>query len=202
MEDTTEHKIKEAAKGLFLEKGFKATSIREIAAVANVNSAMLHYYFRNKEKLFEIVMLESLYEVMFSVRTIAADTQTNLSQKIELMIDRYFDMMGKNPRLFPFVINELTENSVYLISKSGIPNKMLTGSSLFTQLCEHLKNKQISVSPFHFLMNMISMSIMPFGAKPLIVHLSDMNTEELQEFLAERKRLIPIWIKAMLQIND
>lgn len=202
MEDTTEDKIKNAARILFLEKGFKSTSIREIAEVAKVNSAMLHYYFRSKEKLFEVIMLDSMIEIMLSIKTIASDTSTSLSQKIDLMVERYFNLMHKNPRLFPFVIEGLSENSAYIINKSGIPNKLLIDSYLFQQLNEHFEKKGLNISPIHVILNMISMSIMPFAAKPLVLYLSNMNPSELNETIEERKKLIPMWIKTIFEIND
>ena len=58
----TEIKIKDAAKFLFLKKGFSATTTREIAKESNINLAVLNYYFTSKRKLFEIIMLETLYD--------------------------------------------------------------------------------------------------------------------------------------------
>lgn len=60
---STEEKIKEAARKIFMEKGFGSTRTREIAEAAGINSALLNYYFRSKEKLFEIIMMESVQEM-------------------------------------------------------------------------------------------------------------------------------------------
>jgi len=56
---STEEKIKQAARRLFTEKGFDAVKTRDIAEEAGINLALLNYYFRTKENLFDIIMVEN-----------------------------------------------------------------------------------------------------------------------------------------------
>ena len=56
---STEEKIKNSARAVFHRKGFAAARTRDIAQEAGINLALLNYYFRSKEKLFNIVMLEA-----------------------------------------------------------------------------------------------------------------------------------------------
>lgn len=201
-DDNTEIRIKETAKKLFQEKGFDAVRTREIAEVAGINSALLHYYFRSKEKLFHIIMVESISEMFSFMRQIINNPATSLSEKIDLIVDGYIEVIKMNPNLALFVLNELQANSGKIIEESGIAKDMLIESSLFEQMNEQLEKKAIPVSPLHIMLNTISLSVMPVIARPLIIHLYDMQIDDIAGFLEERRRLIPIWIKGMLQLNE
>ena len=73
---STEHKIIAAAKTVFTKKGYSATRTRDIAAEAGINLALLNYYFRSKEKLFELIMFESASRFFLSIKSILNDTST------------------------------------------------------------------------------------------------------------------------------
>ncbi|MCC6572123.1 MAG: helix-turn-helix transcriptional regulator, partial [Chitinophagales bacterium] len=70
VDTTTEEKITEAARVVFLKKGYAATRTREIAEEARINLALLNYYFRSKEKLFGIIMLETVTGFIQAMTTI------------------------------------------------------------------------------------------------------------------------------------
>lgn len=199
-EENTEVRIKEAARKLFQEKGFDAVRTREIAQASKINSALLHYYFRSKEKLFHIIMMESISEMFSFLRQIINDNNTALSEKIDRIVSGYIDVIKANPNLALFVLNELNTDSGKIIRESGIMKNMLIDSALFRQIEEQLKKKSIPVSPAHIMLNTISLSVMPVIARPLIAYLYD--KKEINEFLEERRKLIPIWIKAMLQLDE
>lgn len=198
-DDNTENRIKETAKKLFQEKGFDAVRTREIAEEAGINSALLHYYFRSKEKLFHIIMIESISEMFSFMRLIINNPETSLSEKIDLIIEGYLNIIKANPRLALFVLNELNTNSEKIIMQSAIAKNMLTDSSLFRQIKEQLQKKSIRMSPLHIMLNAISLSVMPVIARPLITYLYDVD---VTEFMEERRRLIPVWIKGMLQLDE
>ena len=82
-EDSAEKKILEAARKLFTEKGYDATKTRDIAEEAGINLALLNYYFRSKEKLFEIIMLENIGHFFQGVLVIVNDEKTTVQEKIE-----------------------------------------------------------------------------------------------------------------------
>ena len=83
MDTSTEERIKQAARKVFHQKGYAATRTRDIAEEANINHAMLNYYFRSKEKLFEIVMMETMTQFFKGVGSILNDENTSLEEKIE-----------------------------------------------------------------------------------------------------------------------
>ncbi|HMZ24949.1 MAG TPA: TetR/AcrR family transcriptional regulator, partial [Saprospiraceae bacterium] len=100
---STEEKIKEAARRVFTRKGYAATRTRDIAEESGYNVALINYYFRSKEKLFDLIMLEHLQLFVSSVHDHINDRTTSLPQKVEILISHYIDMLIKNPDLPVFV---------------------------------------------------------------------------------------------------
>ena len=89
---STEEKIKEAAKKVFLKKGYAATRTRDIAEEAGINLALLNYYFRSKEKLFDLIMLEKLEKFFGTIAPVLNNVNTTLEQKITLFSNNYTDL--------------------------------------------------------------------------------------------------------------
>src|ERR1700733_14427652 len=94
---STEEKIKDAARLVFLKKGYAGTTTRDIAEEAGINLALLNYYFRSKEKLFELVMTEKLLKFFGIIFPVVNDQDTSLERKIELIANNYIDMILDNP---------------------------------------------------------------------------------------------------------
>ncbi len=82
---STEEKIKEAARKVFTQKGYAATRTRDIAEEAGINLALLNYYFRSKEKLFEIVILEKIHILLGKIGPAMMDEHTSIEQKVECL---------------------------------------------------------------------------------------------------------------------
>src|ERR1700761_6040382 len=94
---STEEKLKEAARAVFTRKGFAATKVRDIAAEANINLALVNYYFRSKEKLFELIMTETVQKLFEKIKPVIYDESTTIIQKMELIVDHYLTMLLENP---------------------------------------------------------------------------------------------------------
>jgi len=199
---TTEERIKEAARKIFLEKGYGSARTREIAEAAGINSALLNYYFRSKEKLFEIIMLESVKEMFSFIFELAQDKTTTLSYKIEAIVNNYIDLFVDNPNLPLFVLNEIQADSEKFMKKTTIPHDVLLASPFFTDLQKHLEKQNINILPLHVFVNIIAMSIMPVIAKPLVRYLHNMDEQHYSTFLEERRKLIPMWIKKTIQLDE
>jgi len=200
---TTEEKIKEAARKVFLEKGYGQARTRDIADAAGINLALLNYYFRSKEKLFDIIMEESLQEVFSLIENIVNNKETTLSQKIDTIVNRYIDSLLVNPNLPLFVLSELQANSDRLLKRIGVPDSMILQSYFYKQIQEQIVERNIErLNPLHIFINIISMSVFPIVGKQLLLTLHHPITEEVYAgFIDERRTLIPMWIKAMLQID-
>jgi hypothetical protein len=190
---STEDKILLAASKVFTEKGFSGTRTRDIAEEAGINLALLNYYFRTKEKLFEQVMKVKVVLLFGQIIPIVTNEKTSLEEKIDLASEKYFDILSKNPNLPIFVLSEIQKKTSDV--KSILPfDKVLNNSFILKQIQE----KKPEVNPFHFLLNFLSMNVFPFLCKTILQSFDFMNDEEFQKFVEERKTLIPIWIKMML----
>ena len=190
---STEDKILLAASKVFTEKGFSGTRTRDIAEEAGINLALLNYYFRTKEKLFEQVMKVKILLLFGQIIPIVTNEKTSLEEKIDLASVKYFDILTKNPNLPLFVLSEIQKKTSDI--KSILPfDKVLKNSFLIKQIQE--KNPEIN--PFHFLINFISMTVFPFLGKPILQTFELMNDSEFQKFVEERKKFVPVWIKMML----
>jgi AcrR family transcriptional regulator len=190
----TEDKIKDAARKVFMRKGFSATRTRDIAEEAGINLALLNYYFRSKQKLFEVVMLEKMKKLLGNLLPVMNDADTSLERKIELIVDNYIEALSENPNLPIFVLNELRKKNIKLMP--NIPSdKAITQSSFLKQL----KKRRSDVNPLQFLIAMLGMTIFPFVARPMMMHTGILNDKSFRTLMQERKKLIPIWMKAILK---
>lgn len=198
-DDSTEDKIKAAARKLFTQKGFSATKTRDIANEAGINLALLNYYFRSKEKLFEIIMLENLGHFFQGVAVIVNNEKTTFYQKIELLVDFYISRLMDNPDVPLFVMNEARNNPNNLPLQFNLVNS----SYFMKQLEAETKAGRVKkINPGHLMMNLMGLSIFPFAARPMVQKIRNINDTEYENLMLERKKLIPEWIKAMLEIRS
>lgn len=199
MDQSTEEKIKTAARKIFHEKGYSGTRTRDIAEEAGINLALLNYYFRNKKRLFELVMSDSLEDFFSSIRGAFVDTSTDLDQKIHIIINNYLDQLTANPNIPIFLLNELRSNPDALVKKSELRG-VLNSSSFMQQLEERLKEtKQTDINPFHLIVNILGLTVFPFMASPMIKEMRQINDEQFMAFIEERRTLIPQWIQLMIK---
>ena len=190
---STEDKILIAASKVFTEKGFSGTRTRDIAQEAGINLALLNYYFRTKEKLFEQVMKVKIVLLFGKIIPIVTNEKTSLDEKIDLASEKYFDILIKNPNLPIFVLSEIQKKTSDV--KSILPfEKVLSNSVLMKQI----KERKPEINPYHFLLNFLSMTVFPFLGKPILQSFDLMDDTEFQQFVEERKTMVPMWIKMML----
>ncbi|MFZ2905167.1 MAG: TetR/AcrR family transcriptional regulator [Cyclobacteriaceae bacterium] len=194
-DSSTEEKIKEAARNVFTKKGFAAARTRDIAEEAGINLALLNYYFRSKEKLFDIVMLENLQQFLMGLGAALRDEESSLNEKIKLIVDNYINMLKSNPDLPVFVLSEIRANPEKLISNMNIKSLLLE-SVFFKQLMEATKGK---IHPLHLLMNLLGMTVFPFVARPLIQNAGNMTQADYENMMEDRKKLIPIWFDSVIK---
>jgi AcrR family transcriptional regulator len=192
----TEFKIKQAAQRVFLKKGYAATRTRDIAEEAGFNPALLNYYFRSKEKLFEIVMLENLQLFVSGVFGILTDESTTLREKLHVLVGHYIDMLQANPDLPAFIIGEIRDDPDRLMAQLGF-SKLPPEASILRQW-QALAGAGAVVRPTHIMMNLIAMVVFPFAAAPLIRSRTGMDRTAFSALMDERKKLIPMWIEQMI----
>jgi|SRR5450432_607911 len=191
---STEEKIKEAARKVFTQKGYSATRTRDIAVEAGLNLALLNYYFRSKQKLFEIVMIEKMQKFFSILLPILYDNLSSLETKIESIATSYIDLILVNPDL-PFFVMSEARNNPEIINKVAQKKDFLKNSVFIRQI----KEKKPDLNPYHLLINLMGMCVFPFIMKPILQQISDMGEPAFKQMMTERKTLIPVWTKAILK---
>lgn len=195
---STEERIKAAARKVFHQKGFAGTRTRDIAEEAGINHAMLNYYFRSKEKLFEMVMMETMAQFFKGVNLMLNDEKTSLDEKIDLIVSNYVDLLLKEPELPTFILNEVRPNPQFFVEQSPI-SEALTNSVFTRQYAEAVARGEISEpNLMHAILNVIGLVIFPFVAKPMLSAITNLPEEQYKALMLQRKTLIPQWIKAIL----
>jgi AcrR family transcriptional regulator len=191
---STEEKIKEAARKVFMQKGFAATRTRDIAEESGINLALLNYYFRSKEKLFHQVMSEKIQQFFGVLFPIINDSSTRLETKINLIVSNYIDMLTENPDLPLFVLSEMKDQPGQI--NKTLPIEKITKN---VSLVQQLQERRPDISPVHFLMNILGMTVFPFIARPAFGVIGILNKDDFETIIEERRRLIPLWIRAALK---
>lgn len=102
--------ILDVAETLFAQKGFDATSVRDISKAANINVAMISYYFGSKEKLFEELFRVRMTVGVSYIKKIAANESLTIVQKIDKAIEGYVDRVENNSKFYKVILSEQTTN--------------------------------------------------------------------------------------------
>jgi len=195
-DNKTEEIIYESAKEIFLEKGFDGAKMQDIADKANINKAMLHYYYRSKEKLFDLVF-SKIVNQFFKRMTEVWETEDTIENKINNFIDTYIDFLLKNPFVPRFIINTIARSPK---NAGELLNQKTDG--LFTKFNSKIDKIQSDIDKEvklgilkpskaqDMLVNIISLMIFPFVAEPMMKLILSLSTEDYKKFLIERKTLI------------
>lgn len=196
MDDSTEERIKTAARIVFTKKGYQATKVRDIAAEADINLSLVNYYFRSKEKLFQFVMAEVVEKLFTTIVSILNNEQTSVQQKIEQLVDHYINLLLSNPDFPLFMVNEIFTGSDGLL-KDNLKNAVFH-SYFFRQLSALHQEGKLGMNPIQLMMNLIGFVVMPFLARPLLERNKVVKPNEFKMMMEERRKLIPMWIKGMM----
>jgi len=195
---SAEEKIKQAARKLFTEKGFAAVKTRDIAAEAGINLALLNYYFRSKQKLFDIIMIENFDQFVKQLIPVLGDENLPLDEILLQVTSTYIDMLKQNPDLPFFIMNEMKNDSTKLLHVRGKMSHVRAG--FIKRMEGAMKDGKISqVRLGHFMMNFMGLVIFPFVAKPILMKVNDISSKEFDDLMEERKELVPVWLKAIMK---
>ncbi len=190
MSVSTKEKILNSAIKVFIENGYSGARMRDIADEAGINKGLLHYYFKSKNALFAEVIKTSAQDFFPKLSRILHSDKT-FFEKIELIVDEYIEMLLKNPRFPPFIINELNHNTDVFIdtlfSTVSIPDKTF----VFSLIREEVSKGTIKpINPLHLILDTLSLVIYPFLARPVLKKISEMNDEQFYDLMRLRKRTI------------
>ena len=185
---TTEEKILESAQYVFHHKGFDGARMQEIADTAKINKGLLHYYYKSKDKLFESVFNIALKQMLGRL-DVTLKEDISLFTKIEELVDNYITVLSKNTFVPNFVFQEINRNPEFFNEKFQKFNS-LEGIQKFEKQIEDeiSKGTIIEIDPKQLIINIISMSIFPFMAKPMAMGILDMSEKEFNNIIEERKK--------------
>ena len=191
-EKNMENQILDAAEKLFIEQGFAKTTTAQIARVAGCNQALVHYYYRTKNNLFEKIFEEKLRLLQTSLLTpeIAA---VSFEAKIVMMVDTYFDFVSKNRYLFPFILTEISSNPERL--QTVINNLQNNSRTIVENLDAEIKSEVEKgnirpISTSNLILTFLSLNITPFILSPIFQGILNISSIENENQLDVRKQEI------------
>lgn len=192
MEKITEQEmhILEVAEQLFLERGFLGTSTTDIAQAADCNQALIHYYYRTKEKLFRKIFETKVSLVLdyLEAYTFPNDIMVALGD----LIGFYFSLLRSNPRLPFFFINELVLNEE---RREWLRETFVNDprrKQVYAQYEQHVHDaiaagKIRQIEPFQLLLDAVSLTVMSFLTLPIYQDLLQKTPAETDVYLTARQ---------------
>jgi TetR/AcrR family transcriptional regulator len=202
-----EARILDAARSVFIRRGTSGARMQEIAAEAGVNQALLHYYFRSKDQLAGAVfeqMASRLFPAL--IQTLAMDSPLN--EKIERIVDLYHENLAKNPFLPGYVLAELhhhPDRIQTLLAKLGggvAPHQVFL--PVFIRLGEQIEaevraGRMRPIGPRQFVVNLVSLCIFPFAARPMLSIMLGLDDATFPSFIEERRQGLADFYKNALR---
>lgn len=191
---TTEARILDAARAVFLRRGTAGARMQEIAAEAGVNQALLHYYFRTKDHLAKAAFERAASQLMPAViQVLASDGE--LEEKIARVIELELDHLSRAPYLPGYIISEISHHPervrALIGAITGLSPEVIRPrivATLGRQLHERITSGAIRpIAPDQFIVNLMSLCIFPFAARPMISALLGLDEAGFAAFIARRR---------------
>ncbi len=196
--NNTEQQILEAARTVFIRKGLEGARMQEIADEAGINKALLYYYFRSKEKLFNHIFENALSGV-FDVINESIHEEGEIFVVCEACVDNDVTLLKENPFIPNFIFNEISSHPERI---DKLSRKIKINISGFIQMMERniTQKKIIPVSPEHLIIDLLGMCVFPYVARPLLeeVFFSE-HPAWTENYLYERKQHIIAFFKKALK---
>jgi len=187
---STEEKILTAAKKVFLTRGMDGARMQDIADEAGINKALLHYYFRSKDQLFEKIFLEVSSAFLPKIFAII-ESESTLFEKIERFCDEYISQVMATPYVPIFILNEINRQPQAFLKKVFGANRPPI-ERLMPQIQKEIKAGNIKpIEPLQLLMNTLSLCIFPFLFSPMIQLVTGMDTKGFNALMEKRKKEVP-----------
>ncbi len=189
-----EEMILQAAMDVFIEKGWHGAKMQEIADKAEINKAMLHYYFRNKETLYHKIF-EKVFKTFFSQLGQYYRKDLPLEQFLKLFIDKYMDLLKTQHKIPMFILRELSEGGkmvpgiIRKISENvddWLPPKLI-------QMLEKEKKQGLitDIDAVQFIITMLGSCIFYFIAEPMVKSVLPMPDDyDRDAFIEKRKKQV------------
>jgi TetR/AcrR family transcriptional regulator len=193
-EKQTEEKIFEAATEIFTEKGMDGARMQDIANYAGINKALLHYYFRTKDQLFNAVFEKIARKVLLKFAPVF-DINLTLEDKIRFFYREHISFLQNNPRLPGFILNEINRNPARI--KKLLKNVDFENlwSMLLDQHKEELGRYNLTEKSLPQIMtSIVSISVFPFAARGLIEGIFENLGVDFDEYIEQRKEFAALFV--------
>ncbi|UCH14346.1 MAG: TetR/AcrR family transcriptional regulator [Bacteroidales bacterium] len=196
----TENRIIKAARKVFIKNGLSGTRMQNIANEAKINKALLHYYFRSKEKLFDAVFKYAFFKFVPKIEEIL-NSEKSIFEKIELIAEQYIGALMRNQFIPLFVLHEINRNPkrLYeLMQQVGI-----TPVKLVEQIQQEIKKGNIiNIRPEQLIINLLSLCVFPIAGRPLLQRVFFHNDKrQYQQFLESRKKEVPQFVINSIKVK-
>ena len=191
-----EAKILEAATAVFIQKGLAGTSMQEIADEAKISRTSLHYYYRNKDKLFDAVF-ENVFHAFINQLACIINSDMPLFVKMEHFVDNYLDFMLDNPGYVSFMVHDLSACPERMVKQI---ESNLNIEKLKQQIISEMKDSQREeFDVAQFWASLIGICIMPFVFKPMVTTFFLDNEDAFRLFIKARKQHILDFLRKYIQ---
>jgi TetR/AcrR family transcriptional regulator len=181
-----EELILQAAHEVFLEKGLAGARMQEIADRAGINKALLHYYFRSKDKLFEMIITRAMGVVMPRLLGVL-ETDADLFDKIRAFTHEYIGFVSQNRFMPLFIVNEVNRHPQFFF-KSMVAHEKPRLDTFRQQVEAAVAGGRIrAISTPQLLMNLMSMVIFPFLGKPVFQVALGLSDDDFEAEMQRRR---------------
>ena len=202
----TETRILDAAHAVFMRRGTAGARMTEIAREAGVNHALVHYYFRSKQRLAEAVFRRAIGQFFPAMIGVLA-SDAPLEDKVRMVAAAQIDMLQNNRYLPGYLLAELNhypERAEQLLSTMSGTTPANLRARLFGTLGKQLEDAARSgllreIRPQEFVLNLVSMIVYPFAARPLVMAIMGLDDATFTAMMEERKKEIPAFFLAALR---
>jgi TetR/AcrR family transcriptional regulator len=193
--ENTEERILEAAKKVFMLKGSAGARMQDIADEAGINKALLHYYFRSKEKLFEVIFREAAGKLMAGISKIFDEEDADFFEQLRTFCKMYIQLGKDHPYLPIFVLHEMHTGDGKVFRNIMASYKGKPFASIVNAIQKAIAAKKIiAVDPLQLILNMLSLCIFPVIAKPMFQQVSGVSEARYDGLLESRSEEVSAFI--------
>ncbi len=184
-----ETRIVESATRVFVRKGKAGTSMQDIAEEAGINRTLLNYYFRSKDKLFNLVFQKVFVRFLPDLATVI-NASMSIEEKIIKVIDTYYDILRESPYTAVFVLHEISTNPERFVDR--IKQQGIRPVTLIHEIGKAMDEGKIKkADPRQVLINLFGLIIFPFAARAVIEgFLFQHDTKAFDLFITERREFL------------
>ena len=195
-DENTEERILSAAKKVIFSKGYAGARMQDIADEAGINKALLHYYFRSKDKLFEMIFKEAIGKLMPQISSIFSNASLSFEDKIRAFCNSYINTWLEHPFVPMFVLHELHSNPEKALEHLFDREKFMPiREHVLNSIETAVKKKMIrKVDPYQLFLNMVSLCLFPFMGGPMFKKVAGIGDKQFDLMMQQRAREVSEFI--------